>query len=599
MANSNSRHELIELGKQAFNAKNYNEAVSYFSDRIKEAPKDSVTLQYLVHCYLHLGDVKEADAVLTQYSAYHATTTNYWLCKIQVAQFCQRLNDEYSAYQQLFHLEGERMQWLERYVTLCTSLHRFDEARTVLNKLIENNPVTEQKRLILWLNFYRGCERHLEALNCAKALYDTNPQSPYNLNELAVCYRLCGKSQEAVDILLSLACKKPHYAVYHNLANALSDQGKLSEAINWYKKALSLNPLYTDSHINLNKLLWESGNIDEYLTSFQNAIQAHPTAHHLSLAYADFLVDERRYADAISHLEHIEIPDYLNVAKRRIIAQAYLYAGRSSDALPILEKLTRDADTTAVDNITYGISLLNTENYPLAKEILSETIRQQPDNQLAKAYHYAATRLISDKFEGVAATVETFSYRPDDSEFWQQLIDEIMPLHASENNPLGQTLEKGTQTRGHLLRGNGKQLRKLKAFLDSSIKAYCENQRIDINTITDYDNAVNYIGSWSVRLSGQGFHHNHIHSKGKISGVIYLKLPAEIANEEAKAGWLKLGQPYLYESHELSPEMYIKPEVGKCVLFPSHAWHGTTPIHDDAERITIAFDVGQYGLDKS
>jgi hypothetical protein len=27
------------------------------------------------------------------------------------------------------------------------------------------------------------------------------------------------------------------------------------------------------------------------------------------------------------------------------------------------------------------------------------------------------------------------------------------------------------------------------------------------------------------------------------------------------------------------------------VLFPSLMWHGTTPFHDDAERLTIAFDV--------
>ncbi|MBD3585260.1 tetratricopeptide repeat protein [Salinimonas sp. HHU 13199] len=598
MATCNNRHDLIELGKQAFNAKNYIEAIRHFSDRLNQQSDDAQALQYLVYSHLHLGDANKANALLAKYTEQHSATSNFWLCKVQVAQFQQNLEEEYSAYQQLFKRFGKSLQWLERFITLCTSLHRFDEAKTAINTLIDDHNISEQKRIILWLNYYKSCERHQEALVKAKTLYHLNPQSPYNLNELAVCYRLSGEPGKAVDILTPLAVKKPHYAVYHNLANALSDEGKLSEAISWYRKALKMNPLYIDSHINLNKLLWESGDTSEYLNSFKKAIQAHPLAHHLSLAYASFLVDEKRYKDAIAHIENANLPDYLNIAQLRIIAQAYLYDGESVEAVPILEQITQHKGGTTSDNITYGISLISTGNYSLAEKVLSDTLTRQPENQLAKAYHYAAKRLISDNFEGLAGKIETFSPNSIDEQFWYSLIEEIIPLHASKNNPLGQTLEKGTQTRGHLFKNSGKYVKQLKAFLDRSIRTYCERQNIDIALLTDADDEINYIGSWSVRLNGKGFHHNHIHSKGRISGVVYLKLPSDVANEEMKAGWLKLGQPHLYGHDELLPEIFIKPEVGKCVLFPSHAWHGTTPILDDAERITVAFDVGRYGLDR-
>ena len=599
MATSNIRHDLIELGKQAFQAKNYVEAIRHFSDRLNLQSDDAQALQYLVYSHLHLGDANKASAILVKYTEQHSATSNFWLCKVQVAQFQQNLDDEYKAYQQLLKRFGESVQWLERYISLCTSLHRFDEAKKAINTLIDDHKISEQKCTILWLNYYKACERHQEALVKAKALYQQNPQSPYNLNELAVCYRLSGEPGKAVDILTPLAVKKPHYAVYHNLANALSDEGKLPEAISWYKKALSLNPLYIDSHINLNKLLWESGDTSEYLDSFKKAIQAHPLAHHLSLAYASFLVDEKRYKDAIAHIENSNFPGYLDIAQLRVIAQAYLYDGKSVDAVPIFEQITQNKGVSTADNIAYGISLISIGNYSLAEKVLSDTLIRQPENQLAKAYYYAAKRLTNVNFEGLTDKIETFSFNTIDEQYWQFLIEEIIPLHASENNPLGQTLEKGTQTRGHLLRSNNKYITRLKAFLDSAVKAYCDSQKIDVGSITDAQGGVNYIGSWSVRLRGQGFHHDHIHSKGRISGVIYLKLPDEVSNDDKKSGWLKLGQPYLYGKAELSPEMYIKPEVGKCVLFPSHAWHGTTPIHDDAERITIAFDVGQYGLDRS
>jgi hypothetical protein len=39
------------------------------------------------------------------------------------------------------------------------------------------------------------------------------------------------------------------------------------------------------------------------------------------------------------------------------------------------------------------------------------------------------------------------------------------------------------------------------------------------------------------------------------------------------------------------PEMFVKPIVGRLVLFPSFYWHGTVPFASDSDRMTIAFDV--------
>jgi hypothetical protein len=38
------------------------------------------------------------------------------------------------------------------------------------------------------------------------------------------------------------------------------------------------------------------------------------------------------------------------------------------------------------------------------------------------------------------------------------------------------------------------------------------------------------------------------------------------------------------------PLRYVQPQSGRLVLFPSYLWHGTTPIHGDEPRMTIAFD---------
>ena len=40
-----------------------------------------------------------------------------------------------------------------------------------------------------------------------------------------------------------------------------------------------------------------------------------------------------------------------------------------------------------------------------------------------------------------------------------------------------------------------------------------------------------------------------------------------------------------------TPEFMVQPVAGLLVLFPSYMWHGTTAIHGEEHRTTIAFDV--------
>jgi hypothetical protein len=38
-------------------------------------------------------------------------------------------------------------------------------------------------------------------------------------------------------------------------------------------------------------------------------------------------------------------------------------------------------------------------------------------------------------------------------------------------------------------------------------------------------------------------------------------------------------------------EAYVTPTIGQLALFPSYLWHGTVPFTDEAERLTVAFDI--------
>jgi uncharacterized protein (TIGR02466 family) len=96
-------------------------------------------------------------------------------------------------------------------------------------------------------------------------------------------------------------------------------------------------------------------------------------------------------------------------------------------------------------------------------------------------------------------------------------------------------------------------------------------------------------GCWSVRLGKEGFHVNHVHPEGWISSAYYAEVPSEVADTEAKSGWIKFGEPR-FPVPGATPEKFVQPRVGTLVLFPSYMWHGTMPIHGDEPRMTVAYD---------
>ena len=172
-------------------------------------------------------------------------------------------------------------------------------------------------------------------------------------------------------------------------------------------------------------------------------------------------------------------------------------------------------------------------------------------------------------------------------------VGELRRLHAGSAMPLGQSLRGGTQTRGILF--------------DRTEPIFAELRDAILSTLEDYrtglpqadaahpflrhrDAEWDLAGSWSVRLTGGGDHHTaHIHPQGILSSALYLVVP-DAAEGPEQEGWLEVGRPKRDLGLDLPPIRTIKPVPGHLALFPSTAYHGTTPFRS-AERMTVAFDV--------
>ena len=97
-----------------------------------------------------------------------------------------------------------------------------------------------------------------------------------------------------------------------------------------------------------------------------------------------------------------------------------------------------------------------------------------------------------------------------------------------------------------------------------------------------------------MRLTGAGFHVNHVHPAGWISSAFYVALPEAAMGGDGHAGWLSLGEPQPSSASICRRSGSIEPKPGRLVLFPSTMWHGTRPFAA-GERLTVAFDVARPG----
>lgn len=580
-----------------FNARKYAQAKQGFEEVLNVKPEHALASMYYCQSLVHLNQLEDAYKYLTQDCSVHECQLWYWQC---AALICNRKGDhekELTAIQACIKLTNNSADLSRRLFELLLLTRRYHQAQHYINHQANQHNITDEAINTLWLKYAKSREYYLEAVDFAKKLVNAKPTSNYFLHEYAIALRLNGVPEEALPIFKQLLQKKPHFAIYHNLANCYSDLGDYAQAIANYRQAIKLNPLYSDSHINLNKMLWESGLKKDYLVSFETVIKAHPKAYHLRLSFAHFLVDAKLYARALTLLDSAPLPEPFAQQQLQLQGLALRLQGDSDRAIQYFNTLLIKQPDAFEIKLEHAIAQISNRDFSQARAALEMLAEQQPANQTIKAYRYAAMRLADEQPAPIAPQIRSINLCDRlPADFWQQLATELHQIHNATAQPIGQTLENGSQTRGHLFSSRHPCITRLKNVLNEKLLAYCQTHEVPLESVLNTRDTINYTGSWSVRLRQAGFHHDHFHSRGTLSGVIYIALPAEVTDQQNRAGWLKFGAPYLNETLSLPAEYFIQPAVGTCVIFPSHIWHGTTPIEANAERLTIAFDVGRYGL---
>jgi tetratricopeptide (TPR) repeat protein len=374
-------------------------------------------------------------------------------------------------------------------------------------------------------------------------------------------------------------------------AHLLADLGLFDEAVGAYREALAAGPHLIDTHETFARLLPQLGRGAEALDSYRVALAKSPETGVLwvsAMGTAKALGEPAQLLEWAQAAEARFGPDTMVTV---FAAHALSSVGRDVEARDLLVHAVATEPDYVPAQTTLAHVLVKLGDYRAAEAAAGEAVRSAPEDQAAWALLTVIWRLLDDPREAWLADYERLVMPIDLPGLDLPALTKLLNArHQTTQHPADQSLRGGSQTRGRLFDSVDPALAALQATIKREVDARLAQLPVDETHpfLARRTRALEFVGSWSVRLRSQGVHISHMHPEGWLSSALYIDLPPEVGSSDA--GALTFGVPDAALGIDLGPRRIVRPKPGRLVVFPSYFWHGTTAFESDADRLTVAFD---------
>lgn len=374
---------------------------------------------------------------------------------------------------------------------------------------------------------------------------------------------------------------------------ALFADGQGQAACDQFVRMLAANPGWVEGHVAFSRLSAQVRPAEPMDASLRAALRLHPQAGALWGALLRVWTEARDYRAATAAVAEARLALGPSPELERIEAICLSELGDAQQAQTLFERLPAPQDGDAA---CWPIrNLIRLGRVDEAQALAEQDFGGRNEGALWP-YRALLWRLRGDPrwdwLEGDLRLIREYDISAEIGPL-DQLADVLRGLHKARGQPLDQSVRGGTQTDGNLLARAEPEIRQLRAALLEAVRdhvAQLPPPDPRHPTLPAGRDDLQVAGAWSVRLTGQGFHADHVHWQGWISSAFYVVLP-EPDPLEPESGWLAFG-----ECSDLFPDLAafrtVAPRPGKLALFPSTLWHGTRPF-GTGERMTVAYDIAR------
>jgi len=192
------------------------------------------------------------------------------------------------------------------------------------------------------------------AIKQAEALTKQYPGAVVVWNILGTSRAQIGKLDEAIEAYKKTISLKPDYAkAYSNMGIVLRNQGKFAEAIQAYKKSISIKSNNAVNYINVGTIFKDQGKLDKAIKAFNKALLIEPDKHISYINMGNALKDQGKYDEAIeSYKKCISLkPDYADAYNN--MGVTFKHQGKLDEAIKVFKKtvLLKPYHTNAYHNM--------------------------------------------------------------------------------------------------------------------------------------------------------------------------------------------------------------------------------------------------------
>jgi len=596
--------QLLQQGGQAFGQGNLAQAEQCCRAILAQVAAEPNALHLMGLIRRRQGRFAEAEQALRQALGTQPTNAQMLNNLGNLLRDMKRPQEAIGAYEKAAAAQQGFAEPLFNMGLAYQSMDQHHEAIDALGKAQAINPNDPRFANAIGISF-KETDQLAKAVEAYSQALKIKPDYYRALHNMGVVLRMQDRQAEALDYYMRAMAIEPRVAeLRYNLANALYELGQYDEADEQYRTAIALKPDFLDAHETLNQMYWEHGKRDLFAKSYQVGIKSAPDSPELREAYVKSLelAGNQEAAEAVVDEALSELGGDAGLFRRK--ARILAARGDVDASVDYFDKAVNANPELQPVRMDFSRLLIQKGEYERALGHLEAAEKLNPFDQEMWCYRGLCWRFLGDKRETWLNDYDRFvqPQRIDTpegygslEEFLTELEKTVTDMHVTQVRPLEQTLRGGTQTHGRLFFRPVPIVQVLRQQLEKCVSRYIASLPDDAEhpLLSRKSQTFRFAGSWSVRLTKEGFHVNHVHPAGWISSAFYVQVPESVRDtDEAHEGWIKFGESGL----GLGPDReeirkIIKPEPGLLALFPSYVWHGTVPFTDDGVRMTTPFDV--------
>lgn len=470
--------------------------------------------------------------------------------------------------------------------------------------------------------------------------YRADPNNPAVLNNLAISIHEQGGIPEAVAIYRKvLEIEEDNVEGRVNLARGLMQMAKPDEAIVEAKRAVEVNPEFgtgqfvlgsiaqtlgdsevavkalteaiklmpghMEAHFRLCREIYDADNPDAQLEPAREIFMANRNSADAALCYSELLYGMERHDEAIANLlPHAETESLrmrLNVVNG--LANIHADKGLYEEAVKFHKEALAIASDDPHTRYFYGRTLNMMGDYKTAaaqlqksmpalqmsQEAVAQSTLAQKKSGDAKPFSEEVLKLVVELDLGPSGGYDTIA------DLNQDVIKALSNKEQTLVHPLDFRRRFGKKSwESSLASDNGEAIVALAENLHDKLTLYIADmpEGFDNHPMVGRKKfGIGQTRSWTESIKESDGTSVSIDQIGWFKGVYFLTAPEECADEEKKSGWLRIGVPHFSTADKIAPDLEIKPQAGKLVLFPAYYWHGFNTLKASEPMIITSLHV--------